>query len=452
MIEKKVMQIIETIIVFCITKVLTPKTKSESGKIENGNEDNSSKDTQSNFEDESKSEEKEILEELKNPFDKNKNLEIINDILRFSFSIQHKHFSLTTINLILKIFHSKVKILNEKNNNGKKLPIFEYNLEEEDIFIDESLFEESEKRVIDKEFYADILDFNILSKLFLKMKDYKRALRSLIYNNNFNEIFELIKQTKIPFENIEEEFKNIIENFSTEQIILLIEMLYTESNVDNKKEVTYKSERFLNMILDINISKFDPKNAKTVNRINNENEFQMAFDIFKVLDIILTNDKVKYFNEELTAERYLFYLLNYLIFETKIIDSCSDDKIKADKLRDIEKSISTTKKFITMYNKFDLKKILNEYKKDLYQSLSLNTILITIYEISKEFQPIIDIQIDVYRDPEVSIRFIDSLEIFHNKKEELFEYLKNRIIKSEFLTPIKKFYFINLFEDGDEVN
>jgi hypothetical protein len=448
-IEKKVMKMLDRIIVFCITKILINKSDDDSNNVENGSENITSKQTQFNETEDSKNYKKEKYS--KNSYESNKNLEVLNDILKFNFSLQHKYFSLNTINLLIKIFNSKIKILNEKTNYGKNIAKLEDNLEHEDIFIDENLFEEKERKNINKEFYANLLDFNLLSMLFLKLEDYKRAIRSLIYNNNFNEIFELIKQKKISLENIEEEFKNIIEYFSTEQIMLLIDMLCNENKLKEIKKVAFTSERFLNLILDINISKFDPKNAEKISSNNKDNKVEMAFDIFDLLENILVNEKIKYLNEEQIAERYLFYILNYLLYETKIIEFCSDENFKNDKSKDIEKYIDITKKFIMDYNKFDLKKILNEYKIDLYQNHTLNSILVTIYELSKEFKPIIDIQIDIFRDPEVSIRFIDNLEIFHDKKEELFEYLKNKIIKSEFLTPIKKFYFINLFEDGDEV-
>jgi len=446
-IEKKIMKMIDKIIVYSICKFSYSKKDEKSRLIDKINND---------FESESTYKQDSILDLKKNlefnNFENNKKLEILTDILKFNYSLQNKYISNNTKNLIIKIFYSKIKVY-EKFSNGKNLPLMEEKeiIKLEDIYIDEIIFEGDDSVKFNLEYFANLLEFETLSKLFLKMRDYKKTIKSLIYGNNYKEIFELIKQKKIPLEKIEYEFINIIEYFNVEQILFFIEMLYNEKISTIKKEKSFTLEKFLNSILEINIKHLNPKT--TLKELKNDNilHIETAFDIFHVLETIILSENIKYLSDDSTAENYLRYILDILLYEIKILKLITDEPFKKEKKKNLEKNINITLIYIEAYNRLNLKKILEDYKFELYNNFDLYPLLTKIYEKLKEFNSIIDIQIDIYKDPEVSIRFIDILNISQNKKEELFEYLKNKIIKSSDLTPIKKFYFVNLFEDEDEV-
>jgi len=461
-IEKKILKLIDKIIVYCISnnsknEKIIIKDQKENGQVKNENNKNiyENKDVDNQPEIlgiSNKEIEKPICEEIR--LDKNtKNLEVLLDILKFNFSLQNRNISIMTINLIKKIFYSKLKtILCENNNRNKFIILDDSELEkEEELNVDESILEKNKLiDVADIKFYGNLLSFEILSKLFLKMMDYKKAIRALIYSNNFSEIFDLIKQKKFPLESVEYEFKYIIENFNTEQIISIMDMVYEGKIRGDINNHSFDLNRFLNLIMEINISKFDPRNHIS-NGKNGDVRISLAFNVFEVLESLIKSEKIYYFNDNSTSEKYLYYTVDLVIFENKNIEDILDNKMEKSNLKVLENKINIVKSFITNYKDFDYKKILKDYKSELFNYQNLNIILIAIYEILNEYKSIIDIQIDNHRDPEVSIRFIDSLDIFHNKKVELLEYLRNKIMKSTYLNPIKKYYFISLFEDGDEV-
>ena len=449
--NKKIYEIIEKIIVYSIVNKFKQERK---GSVEYSqiNSKTLQEDVSNNTSNKRKVSEDNFLV--------NKNLEILKDLLKFNFSLKNRHISIRTINFFNKIFFCKIKILKEKNTQIPLLNELDgeielFNFDIEDFYIENS---EEKKNILN--LYGDLLSFEMLSKIFVKLEDYKKAVKCLVYDNNFKEIFELIKNKIIPFKSIQPEFENLLEFFNTDQILLLMEMLEEQKDPNNNDNVnvqdTEKNENlqnFLKMILEINKKKINSKFSEKNNNIKLSNKI---INIFELINIILSKNKINSLLSKRNAEDYLFYLLDFIIkkikFQENVKNSSEENQENLNKLEEnYGENILTIKNFILEYKNFDFKKILLEFKNNLYTINILNIILITIYDILKEFKSIIDIQIEINKDPEISINFIENLDVPHSNKEQMFEYLKVKIIKSNFLTPIKKFYFINLFEDTEEV-
>ena len=77
----------------------------------------------------------------------------------------------------------------------------------------------------------------------------------------------------------------------------------------------------------------------------------------------------------------------------------------------------------------------------------INEVLISIYMKLQAFKKIIDVYIEKMKDPEKAVHFIENLGLMENEKNDLFKYLKNFIENSNWLSSIKKLYFITLFQD-----
>lgn len=458
--EKKFYQLLNNLIYFCIINKCVSKIHSDKdSSTDDIYSDNSNNEAQAN------NKEKELLlERQKNKNYSNENLKILMDILSFDFNLKSCFISKDLLNFIKKIFYTKIKSLKEKNKvdnliNNSILNDFDDEMEsfEEELRLENSskINEKLEKLT---ETIEELLDFDIISNLFLKMCDYKKALRCLLYIHDYRDIFDLIKNKKIPFENVEKEFENILENFCTDQILYIIDMLKNNKNIigSNKNEFNknnnFDLDRFLKLIIQILKKKFNP------NDLLNENAFSIPngqiiplninFDVYELIKSLQDKEFITYFTNTETAEEYLYYILDLLVFRE--MHSRKSNYLVNRENNDNESNINITRCFIENYPKFEYKKILSNYKENFAKIPSLNILLISLYQILNEYKSIIDIHIEIYKDPEVSIGFIDNLDIFHNKKEELFEYLKSKIIKSTFLSPIKKFYFINLFQDSEE--
>ena len=78
----------------------------------------------------------------------------------------------------------------------------------------------------------------------------------------------------------------------------------------------------------------------------------------------------------------------------------------------------------------------------------INQVLISIYMKLQTYRKIIDVYIEKMKDPEKAVHFIENLGLLENDKNDLFKYLKNFIENSNWLSSIKKLYFITLFQDN----
>jgi hypothetical protein len=77
----------------------------------------------------------------------------------------------------------------------------------------------------------------------------------------------------------------------------------------------------------------------------------------------------------------------------------------------------------------------------------INQVLISIYMKLQAYKKIIDVFIEKMKDPEKAVHFIENLGLLESDKNDLFKYLKNFIENSNWLSSIKKLYFITLFQD-----
>jgi hypothetical protein len=109
-------------------------------------------------------------------------------------------------------------------------------------------------------------------------------------------------------------------------------------------------------------------------------------------------------------------------------------------------------KFINNYEKLDCENILNKYEFLLNEKSSnekiLEILILLLNKIGDNIR-VINIYLENYKDPEKCINYIENLgKISDQKKEELFDFLKNKIKYSNFLSTAKKLYFINQFQDN----
>jgi len=157
------------------------------------------------------------------------NIHILKEILKIEFGGHNNNnfFSNKTTYIIRRIYYSKIYInyinnlnenenYNENNNNNnenennKSFSYFNLTEEEETEMnfylskkILKQIFPDSLER--NNNFFADLLDFNILSKLFFKIKDFKKGIKCLIYEDMYQEIYEKIKLKNFDLKGMDKE-------------------------------------------------------------------------------------------------------------------------------------------------------------------------------------------------------------------------------------------------------
>ena len=98
-----------------------------------------------------------------------------------------------------------------------------------------------------------------------------------------------------------------------------------------------------------------------------------------------------------------------------------------------------------MFN-IDNKKIINENINELMKKQNIDIYILLLTNINN-YKKIIDIYIDHLEQPEKCIKYIENSNLNQNIKQDIYNYLGNKINNSKSLSDAKKFYYITQFQD-----
>ena len=305
----------------------------------------------------------------------------------------------------------------------------------------------------------------IIIKELIKQKQYK-ILKHFIINDNSNIIYSP------SLENFIINYESINEN----NIEIKKQIIYTEALL-NIKALNYK--KALELFIDIN------NEDEIYNLLLNKNQTLLIFDfdkIFQILDesklvTLLNNlysslhiniclkfyDKLFTLCDEIKITKFSYYLILYekyrLLINADIIMKIFNISLRNNNTMIFEniyekyKYKSDNKLFLTkfirevfgMFN-IDNKKIVEENTNELMKKQNIDIYILLLTNIG-DYKKIIDIYIDLLEQPEECIKYIENSNLNQNIKNDIYNYLGNKINTSKSLSETKKFYYITQFQD-----
>ena len=246
--------------------------------------------------------------------------------------------------------------------------------------------------------------------LYIKAFDYKKAIKLFIEIDNSEDIYNLLlnqKQTLLIFD-----FDKLFEMFDESKLVTILNRLYSNSNINICLQFY---DKLFSLCDEIKITKFSYYiilYEKYMLLINSD-------IIMKIFKISLRNNNTKIF--ENIYEKYK-YKSEYKLFLTKFIREVFD-----------------------MF-KIDNKKIVEENSQELIKKQNIDIYILLLTNI-KDYKKIIDIYIDHLEQPEECIKYIENSNLNQNIKNDIYNYLGEKINTSKSLSETKKFYYITQFQD-----
>ena len=246
--------------------------------------------------------------------------------------------------------------------------------------------------------------------LYIKAFDYKKAIKLFIEIDNSEDIYNLLlnqKQTLLIFD-----FDKLFEMFDESKLVTILNRLYSNSNINICLQFYDKLFSFCDEIKITKFSYYIILYEKYMLLINSD-------IIMKIFKISLRNNNTKIF--ENIYEKYK-YKSEYKLFLTKFIREVFD-----------------------MF-KIDNKKIVEENSQELIKKQNIDIYILLLTNI-KDYKKIIDIYIDHLEQPEECIKYIENSNLNQNIKNDIYNYLGEKINTSKSLSETKKFYYITQFQD-----
>lgn len=248
--------------------------------------------------------------------------------------------------------------------------------------------------------------------LYQKNSNYHHALKLFIKINAINEIYNIVLNIN---EKLLFEYDILFELLDEYKLLNILDSLYTKLFRDIC--VTFYKKLF-SLCSEIKISKF------AFNLIKKE-EYRLLLDntiIEKLFNISIKNNDI-----------------------VKIVNIY--DRNKNDNLIYLSKFI---KEAFNIYNT-DGKKVIEENIEYLTKKENIEIYILLLANI-KDYKKIIDIYIDDIEQPEKCIKFIENSFLNNNIKQDIYNYLSNKINKNNKLSNAKKFYYIMQFQDDITIN
>ena len=246
--------------------------------------------------------------------------------------------------------------------------------------------------------------------LYIKAFDYKKAIKLFIDIDNSEDIYNLLlnqKQALLIFD-----FDKLFEMFDESKLVTILNRLYSNANID----ICLKFYDKLFFLCDeIKITKFSYYiilYEKYMLLINSD-------IVMRIFNISLRNNNTMIF--ENIYEKYK-YKSDHKLFLTKFIREVFD-----------------------MF-KIDNKKIVEENSQELIKKQNIDIYILLLTNIG-DYKKIIDIYIDHLEQPEECIKYIENSNLNQNIKNDIYNYLGNKINTSKSLSETKKFYYITQFQD-----
>ena len=305
---------------------------------------------------------------------------------------------------------------------------------------------------------------NIIKEL-TRQKQYK-ILKKFIITDNTNILYSS------SLENFIMNYKSINEN----NIEIKNKIIYIEALL-NIKALNYK--KALKLFIEIN------KDEEIYNLLLDKNQTLLIFDndkIFQILDesklvTLLNNlysslhiniclkfyDKLFSHCDEIKITKFSYYLILYEKFRLLInadiimkifnISLRNNNTMMFENIYEKYKYKSDNKLFLTkfirevfgMFN-IDNKKIVEENTNELMKKQNIDIYILLLTNIG-DYKKIIDIYIDLLEQPEECIKYIENSNLNQNIKDDIYNYLGNKINTSKSLSETKKFYYITQFQD-----
>ena len=305
---------------------------------------------------------------------------------------------------------------------------------------------------------------NIIKEL-TRQKQYK-ILKKFIITDNTNILYSS------SLENFIMNYKSINEN----NIEIKNKIIYIEALL-NIKALNYK--KALKLFIEIN------NDEEIYNLLLDKNQTLLIFDndkIFQILDesklvTLLNNlysslhiniclkfyDKLFSHCDEIKITKFSYYLILYEKFRLLInadiimkifnISLRNNNTMMFENIYEKYKYKSDNKLFLTkfirevfgMFN-IDNKKIVEENINELMKKQNIDIYILLLTNIG-DYKKIIDIYIDLLEQPEECIKYIENSNLNQNIKNDIYNYLGNKINTSKSLSETKKFYYITQFQD-----
>ena len=246
--------------------------------------------------------------------------------------------------------------------------------------------------------------------LNIKALNYKKAIKLFIDIDNSDEIYDILinkNQTILIFD-----FDKLFNMFDESKLVTLLNNLYSSLNIN----ICLKFyDKLFSICDEIKITKFSyylilyEKNRLLIN----------SDIIMKIFNISLRNNNNMIF--ENIYEKYK-YKSDHKLFLTKFI-----------------------REVFSMFN-IDNKKIVKENSDELIKEQNIDIYILLLTNIG-DYKKIIDIYIDHLEQPEECIKYIENSNLNQNIKDDIYNYLGNKINTSKSLSETKKFYYITQFQD-----
>ena len=243
-----------------------------------------------------------------------------------------------------------------------------------------------------------------------KTSQYNTAIKLFIEIKKPDEIYNILlnkNQTKLVFD-----YDVIFQMFEESKLVTILDILYSPLDLGNALNFYQKIFSLCDEVKITKIAFFLIFYEKYRLLINSE-------IIRKLFSISIKNNNKTMF--ENLYERYKYKNDNKL-FLTKFIR----DAFKA-------------------YN-IDSKNIISENIDELMKKQNSDIYILLLTNIN-DYKKIIDIYIDHLEQPEQCIKFIENANLNQNIKQDIYNYLGNKINSSKNLSEAKKFYYITQFQD-----
>ena len=243
-----------------------------------------------------------------------------------------------------------------------------------------------------------------------KVSLFKNAIKLFIDIKKTDEIFDILlmkNQNILIFE-----FDVLFEMFEESKLVTILDTLYSPLNIEICKNFYHKLFSICN---EVKITKFA--------------YFLILYEKYRLL-----------INSEIIKKLFSISIKNN---NTMIFENIYEKyKYKSDN------KLFLTKFIRDAFNMFNInnKKIIDENINELMKKNNIDIYILLLTNISN-YKTIIDIYIDYLEQPEQCIKYIENSNLNQNIKQDIYNYLGNKINNSNSLSEAKKFYYLTQFQD-----
>ena len=302
-------------------------------------------------------------------------------------------------------------------------------------------------------------------KVLAKENKYK-LLKQFIINDNKDILFSSSLQIFIDnYKTLNENNKEIKQNIIYLEALLNIKSLdYKKAiklliEIDNSDEIydlfLNKNQNILIFDYDVLFKKFDESKLFTIlSRLYSSLKINICLQFYDKLFSLCDEVKITKFSYNIILyEKYWLLINSDIIMKIFNISLRNNNLTELENIYDKYKYKSDHKLFLTkfirevfsMFN-IDNKRIVEENSEDLLKKHNIDIYSLLLTNIG-DYKKIIDIYIDHLEQPEECIKYIENTNLNQNIKNDIYNYLGNKINTNKSLSEAKKFYYITQFQD-----